>query len=62
MIGQQAEQNRRLAQRRRADWLALHERIESLRPRSEDERLAQHEALCLLRLAESDPVRTVMHG
>lgn len=62
MTTQQAEQNRRLAQRRRLNLIELRERITAVKPRSDDERLAVAECLHLLRLAESDPARTAIHG
>lgn len=53
------DHHRRLAsaaQRRRADWLELQARIESIRPKTDDERVAVAECLHLIRQAETADV------
>lgn len=49
----QARQVAAAAARRRqiAEWLERHETLRAIRPRSDEERLAQWEALCLLEQA-----------
>lgn len=52
----QAQQLAAAAARRRqiAEWLERHETLAAIRPRNDDERIAQWEALCLMEQARRE--------